>query len=73
MFQQVALALKPHLTTLATMFPFLIVPVPVSYGVRNPRVRIPAALFVTRVDPGCELLLQNNRKIVPIREQGIDA
>jgi hypothetical protein len=55
------------------MFPFLIVPVPVSYGVRSPLVMFPAALFSTRVDTGCELLLQNNRKMVPIREQEIDA
>jgi hypothetical protein len=73
MFQQVALALEPHLTTLANMFPFLIVPVHVSCRLRMPRVMFPAVRFSTRVDTGSELLLQNKKKIVHVREQGIDA
>jgi hypothetical protein len=72
MFAQLALALKPQLTPLANIFPFLIVPEDVSYRVRSPRVMFPAVRFVTPVDTGCELLLQNNSKIVRIREQGID-
>jgi hypothetical protein len=71
MFHQVALVPEPQLTTLVHMFPFLIVPVHVSYRVRRPRVRFPAARFVTRVNTGCELLLQESNKILCIRGNGI--
>jgi hypothetical protein len=71
MFQQVAPAPEPQLTTLAHMLPFLIVPVHVSYRLRGPRVRFPAVRFVIRVDTICLLLLQGNSKFMCIRDNGI--
>jgi hypothetical protein len=71
MFNQLALEPEPQLTTLANMFPFLIVPVHVSYRVRRARVRFPAARVVTRVDTGCELLLQDSNTFICIGDNGI--
>jgi hypothetical protein len=71
MFQQVALALEPQLTTLKNIIPVLIVPVHVSYRVRSPRVMFPAARVVTRVDTRCEMLLQGSSKFMCIRDNDI--
>jgi hypothetical protein len=61
----------PQLTTLANIIPFLIVPVRVSYRVRRPRVMFPADRVFTRVDTGCELLLQDSNKFMCFRDNDI--
>jgi hypothetical protein len=71
MTQIAAQLLKPQLTTLANMFPYVIVPVPVRFQFNSPRVQIPAVGFFALVETEFFILLQENSKDVCISDEGI--
>jgi hypothetical protein len=71
MFQIVARVLEPHLTKLASIIPFLTMPVHVRYRFKCLRVQLQAVGFVACEGIEFGICLQENGKDVCISDEGI--
>jgi hypothetical protein len=63
MFHPVVPVLEPHLTRLPYIFPYVIVPVRVSFQFKWPRVQNPTVGFAAPVETDFEIFLQETAKL----------